>query len=434
MIEKNKSKEEIEKISVEEKNKKIRIKAYEIDKERQSRGWVSQEDWDKAVEEIEKTDNPFLYKVKQIRNWADLKDKKLWDFMQLLVTPVLLSILAGGLQDCSKRNEQQASENRDRQVRLTKYLDEMSALLEKNLLKSKPSTLKEKITDPILASAQAKTVVALTSLDSTRQNSVLQFLDSSTLNGLDGERGLLFRAKMGKAKLNGADLTKAKMIQAFLQHSNLTNADLTGADLRSVDLENANLTKATLFESDLRRAELEGATLVEANLALADLTGANVKIADMKGAKLDRSILLGVNLYEVKNLTEEQLGIDVKTPVQKQDEIRKSPLLCHVKLPKRIQSKIPPELLKSYTDRNCNDLQKIVSIRYSNTYNRMYEKLLSINNKIILDKDKEKDKKEFNEKFAQATIDRPECVILIPGAEYKSNCNEIFKLSPLDFK
>jgi uncharacterized protein YjbI with pentapeptide repeats len=422
----------------EEELQKIRIKAYEIDKARQIRGHISQDDWNKAVEEIDREKYPHTHKIKQMWNWAGLKDKKLWDFMQLLMTPILLAVLASGLQDCSKKNEQQAANTKDKQEKLTKYLDEMSGLLlEKSLLNSKFSDLKEKTTSPILAIAQAKTVVALTSLDSTRQNSVLQFLESSGLNSLDGERGVLFKSKMYGAKLIKANFTRAKMIQAFLQHSNLTDADLTGADLRSIDLEHANLTRADLSESDLRRAQLMTANLVDSNLAKADLTKLDLAGSDMKGARLDRAILLGVNLYSVKNLTKEQLGIYVESSDKRQDNTSSFPYLCHVKLPDSIKKEIKTELLTSYTDRDCPKIKKELLARYPKTYARMYENRVKLNEQdgnIILDKDKEKAKHDFNEEITQATIDHPECVILIPGNEYKSGCNEIFKFSPLGSK
>ncbi len=418
----------------EEEIKEIQQKAYYLDKIRRSRGSVSEDDWNKAIEEIERGKHPFKYKIAQIWNLAGFKDKKLWDFIQLLLIPIVLSWSGISFQEFTKQKERLAADNKDKQEKLTKYLDEMSVLLEKDLLLSRLGSSNKKNNDPVLAAAQAKTVVALTSLDPTRQNSVLQFLESSTLNGLDGERGLLFRAKMYKAKLNGADLTKAKMIQAFLQSSHLINADLTGADLRSIDLENSTLTKAILFESDLRRAQLMNATLVEANLAKADLTKSDLTGANMKGAILDRAILLGVDLYNVKNLTKEQLGIGVEISDKEHNKLSKYPYLCHVKLPENIRKETKPELLKSSIDRDCEGLKKVLSVRYKRRYNVMYQNMEKLNKKVdevFTDQDRRKAMDDFTQNIVQATIDNPECVILIPGDKYKDGCNKIFDFSPL---
>jgi uncharacterized protein YjbI with pentapeptide repeats len=419
----------------EEEIKEIQQKAYYLDKLRRSRGSVSEDDWNKAIEEIKREKYPRKYKIKQIINWTGFKEKKLWDLIQLLLIPSLLLWGGNAFQEATKHKEMVAADNKDKQEKLTKYLDEMSVLLGKNLLLSKLGSSNKKINDPVLAAAQAKTVVALTSLDSTRQNSVLQFLESSTLNGLDGERGLLFRAKMYKAKLNGADLTKAKMIQAFLQNGNLISADLTGADLRSIDLENADLTKATLFESDLRRAQLMNATFIEANLAKADLTKADLTGANMKGANLDRAILIGVDLYGVKNLTKEQLGIGVENSDKEKGKLSKYPYLCHIiNLPENIKKGMKPELLKSYLNQDCERLKGHLLIRYKNRNEAMYQNMKKLNKQVdsvVAEQDNKKALDDFKQEIAQATINNPECVILIPGDKYKDSCNAIFQFSPL---
>ncbi len=417
----------------EEEIEQIKQKADYLAKIRQSRGSVSEDDWNKAIEAIDKEteaidrkQHPKKYKILQIWNWIGFKEKKLWDFVQLLLLPILL--LGGGnaFQESTKQKEMAAAADKDKQERLTKYLDDMSTLLEKKLLSSKIDSSNKVIKDPILAAAQAKTIVALTSLDSTRQNSVLQFLKSSTLNGLDGGKGILFRAEMYKATLSGANLEQAKMIQAYLQNGNLKKADLTGADLRSIDLENANLTKASLFGSDLRRAQLMYTNLVEANLATADLTKSDLTGSDMAGATLDRAILLGVDLYNVKNLTKEQIGLGIEIS-------DKHPLLCHTKLPKNVREEMKLKQSEYSSDRDCDKLKKILIKRYNGRYETMYqkEKFNKQVGKVSAEQDM-KDADNFNQRISQATINNPECIILIPGDRPSKDCNEIFKLSPLN--
>jgi uncharacterized protein YjbI with pentapeptide repeats len=315
-------------------------------------------------------------------------------------------------QNCSKQNEQEAADKRAKieqiaaddkakQETLTKYLDGMSDLLQKDLLKSKN-------TDPTFIIAQSKTVVALRSVDSVRQNLIFQFLESARLNTLELEKnGLLFRAKMSKAQLSKADFTKTKLIQADLQESNLTKANLTGADLRSVDLENANLSNAQLYAADLRLAELTRSNLTNANLAKADLTIAALRQSNMEGVKLDRAILNKVDLGEVKNL------------MQKQLDTKPTPYICNVKLPSNIKKLIPSKDYESYRNRDCDKLIDLLLDRYPLRYSRIFKEYP---NRFKAENETTLDEATFKKRAAANDIAKPECMRLFSGAKTVDGC------------
>jgi hypothetical protein len=116
-------------------------------------------------------------------------EKKPWDYLQLLLVPLALFIVASWFQWFTKQQEQLAADNKAmqelqvagdkaKQETLTKYLDQMSDLLQKGLLKSKRDS-------EIFIIAKAKTAVTLQSLDPVRQHLVIQFLAASNLNTLD---------------------------------------------------------------------------------------------------------------------------------------------------------------------------------------------------------------------------------------------------------
>jgi uncharacterized protein YjbI with pentapeptide repeats len=244
-------------------------------------------------------------------HWTGFGEKKLWDVLQLIIVPV---ILAGGAyylqdtakqreqvqQDVAKESEQTAAIEKANQNTLIMYLEQMAELLQKGLLKTKTNS-------ETFIIAQAKTVITLQSLDPKRQHLVIQFLDAANLNTLDGEKGILYKARMSEANLNKADLSRANLFEANLSYANLSyanlsNANLSNAILSGADLSNANLFEAKLSGAKLRFANLSYANLSEADLRDTDLSGAKLSGAYLGGAKLSGANLSKANLYDEARL------------------------------------------------------------------------------------------------------------------------------------
>ena len=153
----------------------------------------------------------------------------------------------------------------------------------------------------------------------------------------------LQNANLGEADLRDADLRGANLEGADLRHANLQRTNLQGANLQGTRLEGTGFEGANLREVALRGLELKGAYLQGANLLGANLQGedlqdlglqgVNLQGADLRGASLQRTNLTGadlrdaalhgtdfrdavlrwsrldaVDLLEVRNLTQEQLG------------------------------------------------------------------------------------------------------------------------------
>ena len=193
--------------------------------------------------------------------------KTLWDWLQLLIIPIVLAI--GGFwfnqiqkdrdqkaeeaqkqreEDTAKEREKLERESREdnqREVALQSYIDKMSELLlEKKLRDSKPE-------EEVRSIARIQTLTVLRRLDGLRKGSVLQFLHESGL--IDkGKRIIDLRgAHLDGANLNGADLRAADLRAACLYEAELILADLRGADLRRANLEHADLAGAYLFDTRL---------------------------------------------------------------------------------------------------------------------------------------------------------------------------------------
>ncbi|MFM7441069.1 MAG: pentapeptide repeat-containing protein, partial [Snowella sp.] len=231
---------------------KIRVKAYEL--WNLNKSLSPEESWNLAIKRltVEQQFRPLI----MFWHWTGLGEKKGWDILTTLSLP--LFIFLGGILFTHINNQQQNQLSVDKrdQDTLVKYLDEMTKLLNDNLHEVKSRN------DSKFIIAQAKTVIALQSLDPSRQHLIIQFLDAARLNKLI-EYGLLYQAQMSKANFKNADLSGAtfksvNLTNANLQHSNLTNADLEDSILSNANLSNSDLTGARLDAVYMKNSNLSG--------------------------------------------------------------------------------------------------------------------------------------------------------------------------------
>ena len=263
----------------------------------------------------------------------DDRGKTLWDWMGLLLVPIVVGAAAGfwfyfqqraegKRADIRAALEREIALDRQREEAMRSYFDKIGQLLmEKDLLKG---TKEAAIRDY----AQILTITALRSLDVDRKNMVLQFLRDANLAGFilasaslahcDLKYTNMFNinlklANLSEANLSGAYLYKANLYGAKLVKANLSEAKLAMANLIKTNLEEAILTGALLLEANLTGAYLIGAILTRANLIGADLFGANLNRANLTDANLtDANLglarLTKANLTGAVGITEEQIS------------------------------------------------------------------------------------------------------------------------------
>jgi uncharacterized protein YjbI with pentapeptide repeats len=187
----------------------------------------------------------------------------LWDWLQLLIVPVVLVIGGFWLNQIQTRREQRTTQQQAE-------LDKLSELLlHEKLRDSKPE-------DEVRNVARARTLTVLPRLDSNRKGTIVQFLFESNL--------------IPVISLSGADLSKANLAEAELLHANLS-----GANLKEAYLNFSNLHGANLIDAELIGTHLIETTLTEADLSEAFLCGADLERADLSGASLN-----GAHLNEVE--------------------------------------------------------------------------------------------------------------------------------------
>src|SRR5260370_36550438 len=110
-----------------------------------------------------------------IFNWgrAGVSRKTLWDWLQLLIIPLALAIIAILFNRSERKNEQRIASDNQQEAALQEYIKEMSELLlHGKLRESQPG-------DEVRTIARVRTLTILPRLDKGRKNSVLQFLYES---------------------------------------------------------------------------------------------------------------------------------------------------------------------------------------------------------------------------------------------------------------
>jgi len=229
--------------------------------------------------------------------------KTLWDWLQLLIIPAVLTVGGYVINLTISRGEQAATEQRalsereaaekraetereialdnQREVALQEYIEKMSELLlEKKLRESQPG-------DEVRTIARVRTMSVLPRLDSNRKRTVFNFLLESSLIGnnnavVDIHKADFSDTYIGLVSLTGANLEFVNFAKAVLFATTLAGANLMGANLKEADLEEANLKGANLYYADLEgadftRADLEGAKVNERQLdQISSLEGATM--------------------------------------------------------------------------------------------------------------------------------------------------------------
>lgn len=211
--------------------------------------------------------------------------KTLWDVVQLLVIPVVLSLGVLYFNQQERRTERRLSQDRAEDAVLQNYLDRVSELiLNRGLMEEEYS-----VSSPVHQVAQVRTVTALRQLSGERQNAVFQFLrdtglcrsvltDSSLLD-IDLRGAHLWNLTFDRSSMVRARLTGASLYQASLREAKVVDADLSGCRLTGADL-----TGALLLRTNLHGADLSGAILTNSNLTGADFAGANLSGVILDGA------------------------------------------------------------------------------------------------------------------------------------------------------
>lgn len=223
--------------------------------------------------------------------WIGFADKTLWDWLQLLLIPVLIAAGGAWFQIQQHNTDIQIAADQQQASTLKAYLDDMTDLmLNKGLRRSTPD-------DEVSIVARAKTLTTLRSLDPERKRALLQFLYEAKLVGASEFHGVQGPIYTPVFSLNDADLSDAN-----LREIGLMGADLEGVTLSRANLEETGLQSVFLRSANLSNTSLMGAYLIKADLEDTNLSGARLSGADLSGADLMIATVTKEQLAQAKSL------------------------------------------------------------------------------------------------------------------------------------
>jgi hypothetical protein len=151
--------------------------------------------------------------------WTALSGRNLWDWIDLLIVPLGLALVALLFNSWRSTREQELEAEHQREQALRDYLDAMTELMLEHHLPRSGSE------EPVRTVARTRTLALLRRLDGERKGLVLQFLHDSNLVGRNS--GVV---QLRRADLRGADLSHADLSHADLSGATLSGATLSGAE------------------------------------------------------------------------------------------------------------------------------------------------------------------------------------------------------------
>lgn len=244
--------------------------------------------------------------------WTGLRGKTLWDWLNLLIVPLVLLVggfLLASWQEATQRSvanqradsQLEIEEERSQNAMLQEYFDQIGVLMIQHELDDAETF------GDANSVARARTLTLLRSLNGEHKAAVLQFLRDSGLTPKEVPGVVLWGADFSNTQLPGASLSKADLFGVDLRDSDLSDTDLEGVDLRQADLRNANLSRANLSGALLNDANLIGAEFRKANLQGVSWEGSRIGhwqafkcFSEKEFKKLTEDILEGEEIEGVK--------------------------------------------------------------------------------------------------------------------------------------
>lgn len=216
--------------------------------------------------------------------------KTLWDWMEFLIVPLFLAIIAIWFNRQQRIAEKRSELEQAHREVLDSYLESMTRFLVDHSLRESPQD------GVVRGIARASTLSAIRRLDGKHRSVILQFLH---------ETGLIRKGQQ-VVDLEGADLQNLWLTGFDLRDANLSGADLTRATV-SIDHEPEHvsfLAKPPLvvarihYMANLAGSALERTRFYQARMGFTYLADVKARGVDFRGANLNRSILTGADLEE----------------------------------------------------------------------------------------------------------------------------------------
>lgn len=219
-------------------------------------------------------------------------EKKLWDWLDLLLVPAFLAIAAWLISQSEKSTDRRRELDRFEHDNLAKYFELMTSLFVQDKLNEKSTTSQRSV-------GRIQTLRILRLSSGSKKGEVLQFLYEAdmiqgspivSLNGANLCDGEFDNIILKKCEIRGAYFCRASLVNAHLDEGNFggsdfTSARLTGAHVNGASFKGADFKSATLKNMDLRKANIEDTDFKDANLDGSVVTAQQFAMLKVKNLK-----------------------------------------------------------------------------------------------------------------------------------------------------
>ncbi|CCI23455.1 pentapeptide repeat-containing protein [Microcystis aeruginosa] len=240
--------------------------------------------------------------------WSGFQKKSFWDWLQLLIVPLMLALGAFYLNSASESSRVQ---EQIKQEILTDYFSKMQDLIVETKKVKETSGYKEshpkdqevRLLPEFKPTAQALTLSVLEQLDGKRKGKVITYLAESQLITVDNNKP----STQPEIKLYGINLDDIELGNKG-QRNSLNEDEMTIIDkikIKNANMKRANLSGLQLLYSELNGSNLENATLENVNFTGSTMIGSrfiNGKITDVNftDVRLGKTIFDNVKLENIK--------------------------------------------------------------------------------------------------------------------------------------
>lgn len=220
-----------------------------------------------------------------------VREKKLWDWLDLLLVPLFLAFGAWYLSRSEKRADRRREADRFEHDNLSKYLELMTQLL-----------IKEKIKDnnkaEVRSVGRTQTLRIIQVVSRQKKGQILQFLFESglinknpiiNLNGGNFNDSNLESITLIGAELRGVYFKNCSFQGAHLNSANFAGSNLSGSDMSGAFVNNTNFNFADFTSATIKNTDLTKCILIDADFTNADLSGSVATSEQLKERTMEKA-------------------------------------------------------------------------------------------------------------------------------------------------
>lgn len=229
--------------------------------------------------------------------WSGFQKKTLWDWLQLLIIPLMLALGAFYLNSASESSRVQ---EQIKQEILTDYFSKMQGLIvetkkSKQTPGYKESNSEERLLTEFRPTAQALTLSVLEQLDGKRKGKVIIYLAESQLITVDNNKPYSQpEINLYGANLKGMVLNDVNQVETV--NKRRLGVAITGADITDSTIKNVRL----FVGSQLRESKFIQANLTDVYFTDADMQGVQFIKSQMTGVDFSNTILSNTRFDNVE--------------------------------------------------------------------------------------------------------------------------------------